>query len=404
MPITGTHFDSQEFSLMRTSTRRVAAAVAATALFATACGGGDETAGDPTAAGSDDTTDDAGQEPGELDDDAVGVDAGSADLLGAGATFITPLMLEWIRDNEPGIQINYQSIGSGGGIAQFLEETVDFGSSERFLTDEEMDDAREIRGCEPLHIPDAFGAVVPTYNDPDLEAALDAAGQDSLILDGDTIAGIYLTEITSWDDPAIAALNPDVELPSTQLIPVHRSDGSGTTYIFTTYLNDENQQWADEIGNGSEVDWPAGTIGGNGNEGVAAETQQQPGAVGYLSIAYAIENDIPMVSVINDDGEPIFPSVESVAAGPNAIIDTIPEDFRYDILGVGGDGFPIVGTHWILAWECGYEDATADSLKAFLTWAVTEGDALAEDLLYSPVTGDFEQRVLDEIELINSAN
>jgi phosphate transport system substrate-binding protein len=398
---------------MRTHTRKVAAALAATALLAAACGGGDESAGDPLA---EDTTGDeaaegdegdageeAAAEPGELGEDAVGVEADQADLLGAGATFITPLMLEWIRDNEPGININYQSIGSGGGIAQFLEETVDFGSSERYLTDEEMADAEEIRGCAPLHIPDAFGAVVPTYNDPDLEAALDEAGQESLILDADAIAGIYLTEITSWDDPAIAELNPGVELPGTQLIPVHRSDGSGTTYIFTTYLDDENEQWASEIGNGSEVDWPAGTIGGNGNEGVAAETQQQPGAVGYLSIAYAIENDIPMVSVVNADGEAIFPTVESVAAGPNEIIDTIPDDFRYDILGVGGEGFPIVGTHWILAWECGYDEGTEQSLKDFLTWAVTDGDALAEDLLYSPVGGDFEQRVLDEIELINSA-
>ena len=399
---------------MRMFTRSVAA-IAALSLLAAACGG-DDTAGDPLAqsepAGdeTDDTDDDvegeeegAEDEPGELGDDAVGVDEESADLLGAGATFITPLMLEWIRDNEPGINVNYQSIGSGGGIAQFLEETVDFGSSERYLTDEEVADAEEIRGCEAIHIPDAFGAVVTAYNDPDLDAALEAAGQDAIVLDADTIAGIYLTEITSWDDPAIAELNPDVELPSTALIPVHRSDGSGTTYIFTTYLDDENEQWAEEIGNGSEVDWPAGTIGGNGNEGVAAETQQQPGAVGYLSIAYAIENDIPMAAVLNADGNAIHPSVESVAEGPQTILDDIPEDFRYDILGVGGDGFPIVGTHWILAWECGYEDATADALKDFLRWAVTDGDDLAEDLLYSPVGGDFEGRVLDEIERINSA-
>jgi phosphate transport system substrate-binding protein len=392
---------------MRTSTRKVVAALAATALLAAACGG-DEDAGDPTAASNDDTAteeteDGEVREVGEISDEEVGVTSDQADLLGAGATFITPLMLEWIRDNEPGINVNYQSIGSGGGIAQFLEETVDFGSTERYLTDEEVEDAREIRGCDAIHIPDAFGAVVPVYNDPDLEAALEEAGQDSLVLDADTIAGIYLTEIQSWDDPAIAELNPDVELPGTQLIPVHRSDGSGTTYIFTTFLDDENEQWASEIGNGSEVDWPAGTIGGNGNEGVAAETQQQPGAVGYLSIAYAIENDIPMVSVVNADGNAVYPTVESVTAGPESIIDTIPEDFRYDILGVGGDGFPIVGTHWILAWECGYDDATAQSLQDFLTWAVTEGDALAEDLLYSPVTGAFEERVLGEIERINSA-
>jgi len=387
---------------MRALTRSIAA-LAILALAITACGDGD--AGDPLASNTNNDEEAAGEEDaGGMEVGEDGVAADRADLLGAGATFITPVMLEWIRDNEPGIAVNYQSIGSGGGIAQFLEETVHFGSTERYLTEEEVEDAREIRGCDAIHIPDAFGAVVPAYNFPALDEALEAAGQDSLVLTGEVIADIYLTNITQWDDPAIAELNPDVDIPSGDIIPVHRSDGSGTTYIFVTYLSDVSDQWAEEIGAGSEVDWPVGTIGGNGNEGVAAETQQQPGAMGYLSIAYAIENDISMVSVINDDGNAIYPTVESVAAGPSTILDTIPEDFRYDILGVGGDGFPIVGTHWILAWECGYDADEAESLKDFLTWAVTEGDDLAIDLLYSPVTGDFEQRVLGEIERINAAN
>ncbi len=379
--------------------RTTIALLLALALLIAACGGGDDTAGDPTA------VDDTPAEQPEPADDASGDgETEYVELLGAGATFITPLMLEWTRDNAPGIDVNYQSIGSGGGIAQFLEESVDFGSTERYLTEEEVADAREIRGCDAIHIPDAFGSVVVAYNDPNLEAALEAAGQDALVLDGDAIADIFLTEITTWDHPDIAALNPDVDLPSTNLIPVHRSDGSGTTYIFVRYLADVNERWNDEIGFGSEVDWPAGTIGGNGNEGVAAEVAQQPGAVGYLSYAYAIENDIPVTAVINADGNAIYPTLESISAGPASIIDTIPDDFRYDVLGVGADGFPIVGTHWILAWECGYDDATAESLKAFFSWAVTEGDDLARDLLYSPVTGAFEERVLGEIERINSAN
>ena len=377
---------------MRMTTRRATAALAAIALLAVACGG-DDTAGDPLA------TDDTADDDEELGED--GVPADRADLLGAGATFITPVMLEWIRDNEPGISVNYQSIGSGGGIAQFLEESVDFGSTERYLTDEEVEDAREIRGCEALHIPDAFGGVVPAYNNPDLDAALEAAGEPNLILSGPVIADIYLGNVTEWNDPAIAELNPGVDLPGGPIIPVHRSDGSGTTYIFVRYLTDVSEQWADEVGFGSEVDWPTG-IGGNGNEGVAAETQQQPGAMGYLSIAYAVENDISMAAVVNADGNAIFPTIESVSEGPASIIDTIPDDFRYDILGVGGDGFPIVGTHWILAWECGYEDDTASSLIDFLTWVVTEGDDLAIDLLYSPVTGDFEDRVVEQIQRINS--
>ena len=386
---------------MRMTTRRVTAALAAIALLAVACGG-DDTAGDPLA--QDDTADDTADDADADDDEELGEDgvaADRADLLGAGATFITPVMLEWIRDNEPGIAVNYQSIGSGGGIAQFLEESVDFGSTERYLTDEEVEDAIEIRGCEPLHIPDAFGGVVPSYNNPDVDAALEAAGEPYLILSGPVIADIYLGNITEWNDAAIAELNPGVDLPGGPIIPVHRSDGSGTTYIFVRYLTDISEQWADEVGFGSEVDWPTG-IGGNGNEGVAAETQQQPGAMGYLSIAYAIENDISMAAVVNADGNAIFPTVESVSEGPASIIDTIPDDFRYDILGVGGDGFPIVGTHWILAWECGYDDETASSLIDFLTWVVTEGDDLAIDLLYSPVTGDFEDRVVEQIQRINS--
>ena len=387
---------------MRMTTRRVTAALAAIALLAVACGG-DDTAGDPLAA--DDPVEDDGNDADDADDDAEigedGVAPDRADLLGAGATFITPVMLEWIRDNEPGIAVNYQSIGSGGGIAQFLEESVDFGSTERYLTEEEVADAREIRGCDALHIPDAFGGVVPSYNNPDVEAALEAAGEPYLILSGEVIADIYLGNVNQWDDPAIVELNPGVDMPGGDIIPVHRSDGSGTTYIFVRYLTDVSEQWADEVGFGSEVDWPAG-IGGNGNEGVAAETQQQPGAMGYLSIAYAIENDIPMASVINADGNPIQPTVESVAEGPSTIIDTIPDDFRYDILGVGGDGFPIVGTHWILAWECGYDDETASSLIDFLTWVIEDGDDLAIDLLYSPTTGDFKDRVLGEIQRINS--
>jgi phosphate transport system substrate-binding protein len=373
--------------------------VAVLALALAACGG------DGAAVTAEDVGDGAGADDALIaDGDQVGVAADTADLLGAGATFITPLMLEWTRDNEPGVAVNYQSIGSGGGVEQFLAEQVDFGSSERYLTEEEIEDAREIRGCEPLHIPDAFGSVPVTYNDPDLEAALEEAGQDALVLDAATIASIFAAEITTWQDPAIQALNPDVDLPDTPLIAVHRSDGSGTTYIFTTYLDDEVDWWSEQFGNGDEIDWAPGTTGGNGNEGVTANVQQQPGGVGYVSYAYAVENDMPVAAVINADGNAVYPTLDTISAGPNSIIDTIPEDFRYDILGVGGDGFPIVGTHWVLAWECGYDDAVGESLRQFLGWAVgsERGDELARDLLYAPVSGDFQERVLAQVDRINS--
>jgi phosphate transport system substrate-binding protein len=384
--------------------KRSLASLAILALTAAACGGNGDAADDPAAA-NDSTADDADDaaETELIDaEDEVGVEADQADLLGAGATFITPLMLEWVRDNEPGIQVNYQSIGSGGGIEQFLSETVDFGSTEAFLGDEEMEDAREIRGCEPIHIVDAFGAVVLAYNDADLDEAL---GDEQLVLDADAVAGIFAGEITSWTDPAIAALNDGVDLPDTQLIPVHRSDGSGTTNIFTKYLDDENEMWADEYGFGTEVNWPGGQLGGNGNEGVTAETQAQDGGIGYLSYAYAVENDIPVASMVNADGNVIEPTLESISAGPSEIIDDIPEDFRFDVLGVGGEGYPIVGPHWVLAWECGYDDDVAQAMTDFFTWAIEDGDDNAEGLLYAPVSGAFQDRVLDEaVSRINAEN
>ena len=385
------------------------AALAAVALLAAACGGEGETVTPEDAAEQQDDPaedGDAGSAGDELleEDDQVGVEEDTADLLGAGATFITPVMLEWTRDNEPGVGVNYQSIGSGGGVEQFLGEQVDFGSSERYLPEEELADAEDIRGCEALHIPDAFGSVPITYNDPDLDAALEEAGQDALVLDADAIAGIFSAEIETWNDPAIAELNPDVDLPDTPLVAVHRSDGSGTTYIFTTYLDHEVDSWSQEYGAGDEIDWAAGTVGGNGNEGVTASVQQQPGGVGYVSYAYAVENDMPVTEVVNADGEAVYPTLDSISAGPNEIIDDIPEDMRYDILDVGGEGFPIVGTHWVLAWECGYEDGVGDSLRDFMTWVVEseEAEELARDLQYGPITGDFQDRVLEVVERIDS--
>ncbi len=380
---------------------RSAAALAALSMIAVACGGGN--GDDPaTASGADDNGAEAADDPDGDDgdtvelidtDEEVGTTADQADLLGAGATFITPLMLEWVRDNEPGIRVNYQSIGSGGGIEQFLSETVDFGSTEAHLNDEEMAEAREIRGCDPIHIVDAFGSVVIAYNDPALDEALD--GED-LVLDAGTIAGIYSGEITTWQHPDIAALNEGVDLPDTDLIPVHRSDGSGTTNIFTKYLDDENEAWSEEYGFGTEVNWPGGQLGGNGNEGVTAETQAQEGGVGYLSYAYAVENDIPVASLVNADGNVIAPTLESISAGPSEIIDSIPNDFRFDVLGVGGEGYPIVGPHWVLAWECGYEDDVAASMIDFFTWALQDGDDNATGLLYAPVSGAFQERVIAE--------
>lgn len=320
----------------------------------------------------------------------------SGELLGAGASFPNPIYLEWIAEYTSNVQsdvtINYQSIGSGGGVEQFIGQQTDFGGSDAFLTDEELAAATAARGCEPVHIPTVFGAVAVAYN---LE------GVDSLNLSGPVLADMFQGKITRWDDPAIADLNPGVALPSEDIIVAHRSDGSGTTSIFTTYLSSVSESWKNEVGKGKEVEWPApNSVGGEKNDGVTAQIQQNPGALGYIELSYAMTNGVPVANMINEDGNAITPTLESTAAAADGI--SIPDDLRFNILNVGGQGYPIAGATWILAWTCGYDDNTAAMLKDYLTWTLTEGDALAEELLYSPIGDSLQARALEKIALINS--
>lgn len=375
---------------MRTTSRKVAAAFAATALLAAACGG-DGDAGDPTAA---DTGSDA---PAPSDDEDAGdapADGPAGALDGAGATFPTPLFEDWIftytGDVNPNASVNYQSIGSGGGIEQFIQQTVDFGSSERILSEEDLELAAQERGCDPIEIPVVFGAVLVAFEEPALEG---------LTLDAEAIAGIFQREITNYNDPALQELNPDLDLPDLDIVPVHRSDGSGTTSVFTKYLDDAASNWT--LGEGTEVQWPAGTVGGQGNEGVSAGISQNAGGIGYVNQAYALELGLSTARVVNEDGNAIEGSLAATSAALSTI--EIPDDFRFDILGVGGEGYPIAGTNWIFAWECGYDAETAELLKDFWTWAVTEGDDFATDLGYAPLAEDVKPAVLEAIERINSA-
>jgi phosphate transport system substrate-binding protein len=391
--------------------RTLAVLIMALSLFAAACGGngGDlGAAGDaPAADDTDDTTqtdapaDAATTDAQDEDDDADDAeDAGAAgelsgNLEGAGATFPNPVFQDWIfqynEDVQPNVSINYQSIGSGGGIEQFLLETVDFGSSERYLRDDALEEARETRGCEAIQFPVLFGAVTIAFGDDQF---------DDLVLDAETIAGIFQRDITNYNDPAIAELNPDFDLPDLEIIPVHRSDGSGTTSVFTTYLEDAAENWT--LGSGTEVQWPADTIGGQGNEGVTAGTQQNPGGLGYVNQAYAIINDLPTAQVVNADGNPVKATLEATTEALEVL--EIPDSFQFDILGVGGQGFPIVGANWIFAWECGYEENTAAMLQDFWTWAVSDDTALelTTDLGYAPLGEGLRPRVLEAIERINS--
>ncbi len=381
---------------MRILSRKAAALLAATSLLVVACGG-DGDAGDPTAQPD---PDDVTAEPVDARDGADSDEGSEGDadgpagsLEGAGASFPVPVFEEWIydysNDVNPAATINYQSIGSGGGIEQFLNETVDFGSSERILSEDDLVLAEQERGCPAIEIPVVFGAVVIAYDEPGLEG---------LVLDGDLIADIFERRVTSWDDPRIAELNPDLDLPAKELIPVHRSDGSGTTSVFTKYLDADTDTWT--LGEGTEVDWPSGTIGGEGNEGVSAGIEQNDGGMGYVNQAYALELGLQTALVVNSDGNPVAPTLEATSAALSTI--DIPDDFRFDILGVGGDGYPIAGTNWIFAWECGYDDATAALLIDFWTWAVEEGDTYATELGYAPVDASVKPAVVDAINRINA--
>jgi phosphate transport system substrate-binding protein len=370
---------------MRNS-RTLAAALLALSLLAAACGGDNggllEGRGDV----GDDTADQT------QDDDGDGGTGGvSGGLTGAGATFPTPLYQDWIAEYEsiqPAVTINYQSIGSGGGIEQFLSQTVDWGTSERYLRDDALEEARDARGCDAIQVPMVYGSVVVAFNDDQF---------DGLVLDAEAIAGVFQREITNFNDPRIAELNPDRDLPDQDMVPVHRSDGSGTTSVFTTYLEDAASNWT--LGSGTEVQWPAGTVGGQGNEGVTASVLQNPGGVGYVNQSYALENDLPQAAVINVDGNEVYPTLESTSEAVEGL--DVPDNFQFDILRVGGDGYPITGTVWNFYWECGYDQNTEALLKDFWTWALTNGDEFALQLGYAPLGEGIKARVLEALQRIN---
>ncbi|NLE11935.1 MAG: phosphate ABC transporter substrate-binding protein PstS [Actinobacteria bacterium] len=318
----------------------------------------------------------------------------TASLNGAGATFPEPLYIEWIGEFQaanPEATINYQGIGSGGGIEQFTKLTVDFGASDAPMKDEEVTAAEAAGGAKVLHIPTVFGAVVLAYN---LE------GIEGLKLDPGTLAAIFLGTITSWNDAKVAALNPGVTLPDKPIQVVHRSDSSGTTSIFTGYLAQVSSEWADTVGGGKEVQWPVG-IGGQGNDGVAAVVQQQAGSIGYVELSYATESGLTMATLQNQAGNFIIPSLESTSAA--AVGVEFPEDLRFSVSNSTGEqAYPIVGATWILVYEKMKDAAKVDALKAWLTWSLNEGTAIAEELGYAPLSEELKALALAKIESIST--
>ena len=311
-------------------------------------------------------------------------------INGAGATFPYHIYSKWFDEyakTDPSVRFNYQSIGSGGGQKQITARTVDFGASDGPMSDENLAKAPG----KILHIPTVAGADVITYNLP---------GNPKLKLDGDAIAGIFLGNITKWNDPKIAALNPGVELPDVGIIPVHRSDGSGTTFIFTDYLSSISPVWADSVGKGTSVKWPASVgIGAKGNEGVAGQVKQLSGAVGYVELIYAKQNQMPYADIKNAAGNFITPSLDSVTAA--LATAKIPDDFRFSMVNAPGEQtYPIAGTTWLLVYEKQKDAAKGKKLVEFLNWALSRGETLAPSLDYAPLPDAVQQRVLERIKTI----
>ena len=324
---------------------------------------------------------------------ALGLSANaSAQMMinGAGATFPYPIYSKWFDEYakvDPSVRFNYQSIGSGGGQKQILAQTVDFGASDGPMSDDNLSKAPG----KILHIPTVAGAVVLTYN---------LAGNPSLKLDGDTVAGIYLGQIKKWNDPKIAALNPGAKLPDQEIVVVHRSDGSGTTFIFTDYLSKVSGEWKQKAGNNTSVNWPAG-IGGKGNEGVSGQVKQTPGAIGYVELIYAIQNKMPYADVKNAAGQFVKPTLESVTAALGTA--NIPDDFRFSMTNApGSDAYPIAGATWLLVYEQQKDPTKGKKLVEFLKWALTKGEGMAKDLNYAPLPDEVQQRVLKRIDEIKT--
>jgi phosphate transport system substrate-binding protein len=306
-------------------------------------------------------------------------------INGAGATFPYPIYSKWFDEYakvDSSVRFNYQSIGSGGGQKQILAQTVDFGASDGPMSDENLSKARG----KILHIPTVAGAVVVTYNVP---------GNPRLKFDGQTLADIFLGRITKWNDKRVTELNSGLNLPSNDLVVVHRSDGSGTSYIFTDYLSSISTRWEKAAGRNTSVKWPVG-LGAKGNEGVAGQVKQLPGTIGYVELAYARQNKLPFADIKNSSGKFVTAAVESVTAA--LATAKIPDDFRFSMVNPPGqNAYPISGATWLLVYEQQKDPAKGQKITEFLKWALTKGETMASTLDYSPLPEALQKRVLVRI-------
>ena len=303
---------------------------------------------------------------------------GQISLTGAGATFPEPIYTKWFdeyRKVHPNVQINYQAIGSGGGIRGVTEGTVDFGASDGPMNDEQLKTFRDKRGCNVLHFPTVLGAVVPVYNIPGVNAELDFTP--------DALAGIFLGKITKWNDPAITKANPKVKLPGSDIIVVHRSDASGTTYVWADYLSKVSAEWKTRVGKSTALNWPVG-LGGSRNEGVAGQVKQSANSIGYVELIYAAQNKMTFGRVRNSSGAFIKASLESVTAAAAGV--EMPDDFRVSITDASGKtAYPIASFTWLLIPEQIADKQKLDVITGFLHWMLGPGQKLTGALEYAPL-------------------
>jgi len=311
-------------------------------------------------------------------------------INGAGSSFDNPAFTKWFSVYaavDPTVKINYQSIGSGAGQKLLRNQTVDFGASDAPMKDEDLASAPG----KILQLPIVAGGVAIIYNLP---------GDPKLKLDGAALADMFLGTITKWNDPKIAALNPGVSLPDTAIVPVHRADGSGTSFIFTDYLCSVNPAWAATVGKGASVKWPAGIgLAAKGSEGVAGQVKQLPGGIGYAELAYADQNKIPYADIENSAGNFISPAPDSVSAA--LATAKIPDDFRFSMVNAPGErAYPIAGASWVLLYQHPRKAEHGQKLVAFLRWAITEGQKISPSLDYAPLPESVQQRELQLLDTI----
>jgi phosphate transport system substrate-binding protein len=317
-------------------------------------------------------------------------------ISGAGATFPNPMYSKWFDEYHKikgDLEINYQSIGSGGGIKQVTEGTVDFGASDGPMNDDQLKAYQEKHGFPILHFPTVLGADVPSYNIPGVNAELNFTQE--------ALAGIFLGKITKWNDPAIGAANKGVSLPGNDIVVVHRSDGSGTSYIWTDYLSKISEEWKNKVGKGTSVNWPVG-LGGKGNEGVAGLIKQTPNSFGYVELIYAIQNNMPYGRVKNSSGAFVKADLAGVTAAAAAVAKSMPDDFRVSITDAPGKtAYPISSFTWLLIPSKFSDGTKRDAIKGFVKWMLTDGQKYTEALSYAKLPKEVvakETQALNQIQ------